>query len=93
MSKVIIILGANGALGRAVSKKFKGKDWKRVLCDVSDPIHVDSEFVRLPSGTNAASQYSVLKDAVLKMGIDSGKVNAVVNVGGGFRMDNAAVRV
>ena len=91
MSKIVVILGANGALGRSVSRKFTDPSWTRLLCDISEPIDKECQFVALPRGASAKDQYAVLQKAVAGLTHGNGVVDAIVNVGGGFQMDSASV--
>ena len=89
MKKYVVILGSNGALGRAVSSEFK-KGWNRILCDVTDRIDDSSPYIKLGFGIKTRDQFNLLERTIVDEIGQSGKVDAIVNVGGGFRMDNAA---
>jgi dihydropteridine reductase len=85
----VLILGANGALGNAVSKRFIDGRWRTLLADVTQDRLKAAPFVQLSSDWGAKQQYESLHNAVkAEFGNDS-KLDAIVNVGGGFRMDNA----
>lgn len=89
MKKYVVILGSNGALGRAVSYEFK-RGWNRILCDMSDRIEDSSPYVKVESGMKISDQFRELEQSIVKEIGKGGKVDAIINVGGGFRMDNAA---
>jgi dihydropteridine reductase len=89
MKKYVVILGSNGALGRAVSSEFK-RGWNRILCDVSDRMDDSSLYVKLELGMNASDQFRQLEQSIVNEIGKAGKLDAIINVGGGFRMDNAA---
>ena len=89
MSKVVVILGANGALGRAVSKRFAEASWKRIRCDLTDSADTASRYVKLLPTSHISEQYLQIQEALNEVTGGQNVVHAVVNVGGGFRMEDA----
>lgn len=90
MNRNVVILGANGALGTAVSKKFLAEKWGAILCDVTEPVRRADSFVQLHPGSGAKSQFDLLQKFMLTRFGSSPKLDAVINMSGGFRMDNVA---
>jgi len=87
MVKVVVILGANGALGKAVSTRFAAAGWISLLSDVSgDGNHPN--FVKLGNVLSVPEQALQITTALSGAPFHGVSVNAVVNTSGGFRMDN-----
>jgi dihydropteridine reductase len=90
MTKWVIIVGANGALGRSVARKFAQASWNAILCDVTAPHPPADRFIQLNSGAELGSQFEQLESGVISHLKSVSSVDAIVNVGGGFRMDDAS---
>ena len=90
-SRTVVIFGSNGALGRAISKRFSIASWNRVLCDVVDSPSSEN-YINLSSQKTTNEQYRLIESKLSELSIHPGSVNAIVNVGGGFRMDTVNVR-
>lgn len=90
MTKWVIILGANGALGRAVSHRFASSSWRRIMCDVSSSSSLDGLFVQLKPGSALSEQYISIENVLTSEAGSAAKVGAIINVGGGFRMEDAS---
>jgi dihydropteridine reductase len=86
----VVIFGSNGALGRAVSRRFERAEWQSILCDVTQPTVPSSTFLKIPVDASVMTQYELLETEILAKFGSKRKVDAVINVGGGFRMDNVA---
>jgi dihydropteridine reductase len=86
----VVILGANGALGQAVEKKFMSADCKALLCDVQARTGGMTPFHKLDANISPKDQYSALDFAVQREFGEGCKLDAIINVGGGFKMANAA---
>ena len=89
-SRTVVIFGSNGALGRAISKRFGDTSWRSVLCDVADISCMDN-YVNLSAGVTAKEQYKLVEKKLADLSIIPSSVTAVVNVGGGFRMEKINV--
>ena len=90
-SRTVVIFGSNGALGRAISKRFSDASWNRVLCDVVDSLSSEN-YINLASRNSTNEQYRLIESKLSELSINPGSVNAVINVGGGFRMEKVNVR-
>lgn len=87
-SKTIVIIGAKGALGRSLHNAFKRGAWKSILCDIGD-VPKDAELrIQLPR-VGADSQFSAIEQGLKEFSVSRGSITAIVNVSGGFAMDNA----
>jgi len=87
MSNVAVILGANGALGRALVRAFSRRDWL-IIPDTQGALST-KESTRI-SSRDQISVCDVLEGLGRKIDSSGGKVRAVINVAGGFRMDSAS---
>lgn len=92
-NNTVIIFGAFGALGRAVNARFTGGSWRSVLVDVAPPGARSSapNYVTLHGIRSCEDQLKTIELKLRSDGIPVGSVRAIVNVGGGFRMDDASV--
>jgi len=92
MTRNVIIFGSNGALGRAISQRFSNGGWNRVLVDVSPTEQISDKrfFVSLSGITKLADQYSAIQSKLNEVGFPVNGIHAVINAGGGFRMDDAS---
>lgn len=85
----VVILGANGALGQAVAKRFIAASWNPLLCDVSALSAIAGTFHLIDTTLPPKEQYESLAKAVKSEFGEGCRLDAIINVGGGFRMDNA----
>ncbi len=92
MTKSVVIFGANGALGRAIAQKFSTAGWKRILVDVSPNQSEPKASVVLGGLSRLEDQYAAIANKLTELGLARNQLDAIVNVGGGFRMDDASVR-
>ena len=93
MTKSVVIFGANGALGRAIAQTFSNAGWSRLLVDVVPSQSEPKVSVGLSGISRLQDQYNVIENKLKELGMSSNELDAVVNVGGGFRMDDASVRL
>ena len=96
-TRTVVIIGCRGALGTAISRRFKNENWRRILVGVSpNPEQEDSNsiFVNI-AGVNSPKVQSDIISTSLSAFLKSApvSVDAVVNVSGGFCMDSANVRL
>jgi NAD(P)-dependent dehydrogenase (short-subunit alcohol dehydrogenase family) len=91
MTKNVLIFGSNGALGRAVSQRFAAAGWFRVLIDVTRNQIEPKISVGLSGIARLEDQFAAIENKLKELGVSSKQVDAVINVGGGFRMDDASV--
>jgi NAD(P)-dependent dehydrogenase (short-subunit alcohol dehydrogenase family) len=95
-SKTIVILGARGALGQSIHARFAQEKWKQVLVGVSpDTVirDVNSVYVNIGGVTSSQKQFDLISSKVSRfLGPDVSRIDAIVNVSGGFCMDSADVR-
>lgn len=80
MGKVAVILGTGGALGQAVARRFIRSNWELIEYKRKADAHSHSDITQLND---------ILSDTVLEIQLSGGKVQAVINVAGGFRADSA----
>ncbi len=89
--KVVIVTGAAGNLGRAVSRAFAGRGARLALVDL-DPNALEGARLALPAGTDAATfaadliRADAVADAAERIGAHFGRVDVLANIAGGFTM-------
>ncbi len=87
-SKIVLIIGSKGALGRSIKNSFITSGWMSVLCDVGDVSGDDELRIRLPRD-NASSQFSAIHQGLARFSIQPHSVSAIVNASGGFAMSDS----
>lgn len=89
--KVVIVTGAAGNLGRAVSRAFAARGARLALVDLDQNALEDARLA-LPAGTDAASFAADLMSAdsvaavAERIGAHFGRVDVLANIAGGFTM-------
>ena len=96
-TRTVVIIGCRGALGAAISRRFRNENWRRILVGFSpNPEQDDSNsiFVNV-AGVNSPKVQSDMISSSLGALFKTVpvSVDAVVNVSGGFCMDSANVRL
>mmetsp|Transcript_25768 Transcript_25768/g.47097 ORF Transcript_25768/g.47097 Transcript_25768/m.47097 type:complete len:241 (-) Transcript_25768:53-775(-) len=86
--RAVLILGADGQLGRKVGQVFTSRNWSTIGMDcVYNAPATTQVSIPIPAGT----QFRHLEALQSQLGTQmSGKFSAIVNVAGGFAMGSAA---
>ena len=82
MTKTSLILGGNGALGRAVVKSFKESGWKVLSMDITSNTAADNNVIVDPN-LKMQEQAAGLLQKSLEF---SNQFNSIICVAGGFEM-------
>lgn len=89
MRNVVVVFGAGGALGRKVLQTFSKNDWLAI--SVKNPLSSShSERASCIAQEDKSLLADSLADVERQIHSSGGRVGAVINVAGGFKMDNAA---
>jgi dihydropteridine reductase len=89
-SRIAVIYGGQGALGRAIVNKFKASHWRTVSVDVNANSEATSNVVISGVATAAAATADVerVERECATLGAN-GRVDAVICVAGGWRAGSA----
>eukprot|EP01012_Entosiphon_sulcatum_P015508 TRINITY_DN20463_c0_g1_i1.p2 TRINITY_DN20463_c0_g1~~TRINITY_DN20463_c0_g1_i1.p2 ORF type:complete len:237 (-),score=34.86 TRINITY_DN20463_c0_g1_i1:11-721(-) len=88
MAKHVLILGGNGALGKAVVDSFARHKWNTLSLDLTANERASRSFLLRP-GANWVEQAGLL-ETELRGALQQQKLAAIVNVAGGWAGGNAA---
>lgn len=89
MRNVVVVFGARGALGRKVVQTFSENEWLAI--SIKNPFsrsHSEGACVSQEDNSVVADS---LADVERQIHSSGGRVGAVINVAGGFKMDNLSL--
>lgn len=86
--KFALILGSEGALGREVVSKLRASHWNLVCCDVVQAGAQRNNFIKLDPNTPPENGVHEI-ESMLSAVSSGSKLDAIINISGGFVMDNA----
>ena len=94
MQRRVIILGAGGALGKAVSRIFTRSSWACTPVHAHADETTSADAIIVPRNASATDQYKIIKSSLEgKHGRNGAEIkfDAIINVAGGLAMDSAKV--
>ena len=84
LGKKALVLGGNGALGRAMVASFQSKGWKVLNVDLNDNEQADGNII-VKSGPSMQEQISLIYDETNKF---SNEYGSIVCTAGGFQVSH-----
>ena len=84
MAKTSLIVGGNGALGRAMVSAFKRSGWRVATIDLTHNAEAD-KHITVRSDTDLHEQLSAIKAGCIDF---SGQYDSIICVAGGFGLSN-----
>ncbi|KAJ3303969.1 hypothetical protein HDV03_003207 [Kappamyces sp. JEL0829] len=91
MARQLLLIGANGALGRQILSAFKAASWS--ITSVDFTVNPDANYaIQLTQGLSSKQTYSLVDEKVSGL-LNGGKVDAIISVAGGWAGIGGSVTV